>query len=290
MKSQIRQKQSTRRTFFQIALLGTFSMVMLHSESVIADDFAGTLKEVTITDTLSTNTPPQAIFTFSIQDTNVQFDASNSNDTDGYVTEYHWDFGDGTTATGVQVSHQYTDRTNKAVTLTVIDDGNAASLLQQQIIFQKPVDIAINFQPADAETPPGYQPDSGAIYADSRGYGWVNPAYEAFFDRNSKNAPDQSYDTLVNVLKDAVWEISIPNGLYTVTILVGDPDYPYAHNNIQIEDMNIITNELTSINGSYFIKKTFDINVLDGKMTFTFKNSIPKTKLCSISIKTNDEK
>jgi parallel beta-helix repeat protein len=54
-----------------------------------------------------------------------EFDASNSFDLDGNITEYLWDFGDGTTGTGETTGHVYTTNGNYTITLTITDnDGN----------------------------------------------------------------------------------------------------------------------------------------------------------------------
>jgi PKD repeat protein len=52
----------------------------------------------------------------------VLFDASASNDPDGVLSEYQWDFGDGQTANGYQVRHQYQKTGNYTVKLRVKDN------------------------------------------------------------------------------------------------------------------------------------------------------------------------
>jgi hypothetical protein len=80
------------------------------------------------------NQPPIATFisssnNISLGDT-VTFDASESADSDGTIIEYLWDFGDGTTGTGLTANHTYSTActvTPCAVTLTVKDNFNQAS-------------------------------------------------------------------------------------------------------------------------------------------------------------------
>ena len=55
----------------------------------------------------------------------VAFDGSASNDPDGTVVSYSWDFGDGTTGSGPTPSHSYDAEATYNVTLEVTDDTGA---------------------------------------------------------------------------------------------------------------------------------------------------------------------
>ncbi|MFZ7138537.1 MAG: PKD domain-containing protein [archaeon] len=73
------------------------------------------------------NVAPTASFTYSpaspqVNDT-ITFDASGSNDSDGEIVSYSWDFGDGTTSTAESPTHSYDKEGSYTVTLTVTDDG-----------------------------------------------------------------------------------------------------------------------------------------------------------------------
>ncbi|MES9942146.1 MAG: PKD domain-containing protein [Candidatus Thiodiazotropha sp. 6PLUC2] len=62
------------------------------------------------------------------QNVELSFDASNSSDTDGIITSYAWDFGDGSSGNGVQAAHTYTSTGSFNVTLIVTDDqGNSTT-------------------------------------------------------------------------------------------------------------------------------------------------------------------
>lgn len=54
----------------------------------------------------------------------IKFDASNSNDPDGYIESYEWSFGDGETATGEKVTHTFSNSGNYDVELKVTDDDS----------------------------------------------------------------------------------------------------------------------------------------------------------------------
>ena len=57
----------------------------------------------------------------------VVFNGSESFDPDGNVASLEWDFGDGTSASGVVVSHSYSVDGNYTVTLNVTDNGGATA-------------------------------------------------------------------------------------------------------------------------------------------------------------------
>jgi PKD repeat protein len=56
------------------------------------------------------------------------FDASNSTDTDGTITNYEWDFGDATTGFGKVTTHSYAENGTYNVTLTVTDNDDATDM------------------------------------------------------------------------------------------------------------------------------------------------------------------
>jgi len=75
------------------------------------------------------NAYPIAQFTWTFEtDYTVSFDASQSSDPDGIIVSYHWNFGDGATATGETVQHTFSPG-EYPVLLTVYDDkGKKASI------------------------------------------------------------------------------------------------------------------------------------------------------------------
>lgn len=85
------------------------------------------------------NQPPTADFSFSpvtpVSGETVHFNAGASADPDGTIVQYNWDFGDGSTGTGVNPDHVFhvTVETTFTVTLTVIDDKGASSTVSKEI-------------------------------------------------------------------------------------------------------------------------------------------------------------
>ena len=69
----------------------------------------------------------------------VWFDASASSDADGAITDYRWEFGDGSTGKGMIVNHTYVDSGEHAVTLRVIDSTGQQSTATLTVpVFEVP--------------------------------------------------------------------------------------------------------------------------------------------------------
>lgn len=260
------------------ALVGLFALALFTNAT--AANFSGSLTGVTITDAQATNKPPVAAFTYTISGNTVAFDASGSTDPDGTISQYKWDFGDGTTGTGVQTQHTYGKQTTTIVTLTLVDNNNGIALYEKPLAFP----ISVNFQPANVPIPSGFVVDSGAVFSTTTGYGWTSPPLSlGTRDRDSSLSPDQSYDTFIHVDPTGVWEITLPNGTYSVTVCVGDPTYPDSSNTVQAENVIIVDHQIINTT-TRWITKTADVSVADGRLTLKFTGSSPYTKLCWVKI------
>ena len=65
----------------------------------------------------------------------VSFDAGASDDTDGTIVSYEWDYGDGTTGTGEMASRDYDAAGSYTVTLMVTDDLGATGSATYPLTF-----------------------------------------------------------------------------------------------------------------------------------------------------------
>ena len=90
------------------------------------------------THTVTPNSPPVASFTFTCDRLTCSFDASRSRDSDGAITSYSWNLGDGTTGSGPAVSHTYAAGGQYTIALTVTDNGGATNTQSQTVITTDP--------------------------------------------------------------------------------------------------------------------------------------------------------
>ncbi len=139
---------------------------------------------------------------------------------------------------------------------------------------QDPFDIAVNFQPAGYAIPDGFSSDSGLAFDATRGYGWnPQPSDLQSRDRNNESSPDQAYDTLVYFSDpDSIWEVTVPNGNYVVTVCMGDPSLTGDLNqSVQAEGSPIIDNGIIPVDE--WLEQSASITVTDGRLSVTFNGT-----------------
>ncbi len=114
------------------AAAGDYEVVL-----TVTDD-QGATGSVTKTVTAVANAKPTAAFSDSVNDFVVSFDASASDDSDGTVASYAWDFGDGDTGTGKTPDHTYSAADTYQVKLTVTDNDGATDSVTHSVTTQAP--------------------------------------------------------------------------------------------------------------------------------------------------------
>ena len=104
----------------------------------VTDNNGATGSAVTpIVVTSQVNLPPQALISISpdrgVIPLTITFDAAGSRDPDGRIDRYSWNFGDGTTASGISVNHLYRGAGRYTATLEVEDDQGVLSRVSRTI-------------------------------------------------------------------------------------------------------------------------------------------------------------
>jgi PKD repeat protein len=108
------------------ATAGTYNVSLTVTDNDGASDSDATT--ATITDTPPVNVPPTANANgpySGITDSAVSFSSAGSSDSDGTITGYSWNFGDGSSSNQANPSHTYVAAGTYTVTLTVTDNNGA---------------------------------------------------------------------------------------------------------------------------------------------------------------------
>ena len=113
---------------------------------------------------------PVATFTYSpvqpLVGEEIAFNASTSYDLDGFITNYTWNFGDGSEISGLDEvpSHSYSKAEIYNVTLIVMDNSSLSTLKTRQIAVGKiPSEISLSANPTELNVG-GQTVLSGSIY------------------------------------------------------------------------------------------------------------------------------
>ena len=107
---------------------GVFVATLTVTDNEGASDTASVT--ITVTDP-AVNQPPTAVAAADVTSGTaplvVSFDGSASTDADGTIASYAWDFGDGSSATGITAANTYTAAGSYTVTLIVTDNEGAVA-------------------------------------------------------------------------------------------------------------------------------------------------------------------
>ena len=116
---------------------GTYNVTL-----TVTDDRGGSATATSQVTVLAPNVTPTAAFSAVVDHLDVDFDASISNDPDGNVVAYAWDFGDGTpTVEGIAPTHTYAGAGTYNVTLTVTDDRGGVGTVTLPVTATLPPNV-----------------------------------------------------------------------------------------------------------------------------------------------------
>ncbi|MGI9319299.1 MAG: PKD domain-containing protein, partial [bacterium] len=142
-------------TSHQYTATGSYTLIL-----TVTDDDGETDQTTTSITVALPNQVPLASFTANPIDGDapliINVDAAGSSDVDGTITNYVWDFGDGSADTGIAASSQYSTAGDYTVTLTVTDDDGATDqatlLITVTELNQQPI-ASLTAIPTSGDTP-----------------------------------------------------------------------------------------------------------------------------------------
>ncbi len=146
----------------------------------------------------------------------------------------------------------------------------------------------INFQTTTAPIPNGFLADTGSVFG-NRGngftYGWNQSATSFARDRNSGLSLDQQHDTLIHtqLYGDRFWELALPNGMYSVHVVAGDPSFTDSKYKYNVEGV-LAVNGTPGGGSNHWIEGTVTVNVSDGRLTITNASGAVNNKIDYVEI------
>lgn len=123
----------------------------------------------------------------------------------------------------------------------------------------------VNFQNDEASPPTHYLRDTGQVFGVQSGglsYGWSVDHTDQAFERSA--TADQRLDTLVRFKAGQKWEFALANGLYEVTVAVGDPANNDGVHSINVEGVNYWNAVADTASA---LVQTQQITVSDGRLS-----------------------
>jgi uncharacterized delta-60 repeat protein len=181
----------------------------------------------------------------------------------------------------------------KQATFILFDNPNYArnQLLQDTFvrIFDDD-DARIDFEAKTGGTvKAGDRADFGQKFGD-RGnglqYGWDVDNTGNARNRGNKRSPDLRFDSLNHMQRNGAnrkWEIAVPNGLYAVTVVAGDPNATDSVYRINVEGQLALSG--TPTGDIRWFTRTMNVMVTDGRLTVTNGAGAVNNKIAYLEIK-----
>ena len=168
-------------------------------------------------------------------------------------------------------------------------DASAGRNPVQTITINDENPLHINFQSNVNTVAFQNRKDVGSTFGD-RGdglsYGWDADNSSKMRIRNSAASPDFRYDSLALMQAGGAnrkWEIAVPNGLYYVRLVAGDPNFTDSKYKMNLEGQLALSG--TPSGDTRWFRSTSVVNVTDGRLTLSNANGSQNNKIDWIDIK-----
>lgn len=190
--------------------------------------------------------PPVANFTYSptepITNQIVTFNASASDDPDGHIVGYKWDFGDGntTSVTNPIIYHTYTENRTHTVTLNVTDNDGLTDITTDDVTVSLPLvhDVAVtSVTPNPTTVAPG-QYVSVTVIVENQGDFAETFNVTAYYDTNAIGMETVTLESNATESITFTWNTAVvAEGTYTISAEADVvPDETDLEDNTYIDD------------------------------------------------------
>ena len=177
------------------------------------------------------------------------FDRANADDADG----------DGVLDSDDALLFDAADSSWPDVALPADADGNPDSLPDGTTAGTR----LFNFTGTGSKAVDGFANDNGQKFDEKRGFGWKRDISDNH--RRRGQIEGEHRDTFLFTRSHDVWELTLPNGRYEVTICVGDSGHEQTGQNVTVEGRETLRG-IDTFSGEW-LEKTVTVDVSDGRLT-----------------------
>ena len=155
--------------------------------------------------------------------------------------------------------------------------------LESRQLMAAHVSMGFQFQQGGAATGAGLTPDFGKAFGNqyAKQYGWDKDNRAMAVTRHTP--ADAEHDTFQAFGKlGTKWEVTLPNGSYSVKVVAGDANYYDSRYVIKAEGTTVVDG--TPSSAKRWVEGTATVNVTDGRLTLTTGSPGYNGKINSIRI------
>ena len=234
--------------------------------------------------------------TSGIAPLSVAFSSSGSADSDGTITAYNWDFGDGSTSTVANPSHVYNSAGNYTAKLTVTDNAGLTGSNTVAIAVTNTSDLPATYRINAGG--PLYLDSKGNIWEADKGYNTGNPFTTSVSTINGSNDPTLFKTQRWNSSTSSTpltYSLKVPNGSYTVNLYFAEtygPDQKVGARvfNVTMEGSTVFSNldVYAQAGANTQLVKSATVNVSDGVLTIGFLPVVQNPFINAIEVLSNN--
>lgn len=191
--------------------------------------------------------------------TTITLNALGSSDPDYDDLTYEWSCG----IKGAAGTLKCDTPGTQEITLTV-SDGKAKAVGKTRLVVGSTV--RVSFQPRAAAPPKGFMAEAGGVYAAARGFGWrhLPGTVRGFARTGPADVPPEARSGL-RFPTGAEWVIDLPDGMYKLIVVAGDPGRLVGRRRIFVEGKELFNVELDGTDKPHTIDN-YRVRVTGGQL------------------------